>query len=223
MKQLASGDYKSEPLAPEELKTVAKINWREAVIGAEIPKVKFYAPPLAPSQTANERSSAWTKKLSVFKRVAAQLGHSRKTLLILLGFAAIGAYYPEAENLSAFLVELRTNDAAILAMGTRFHQGGSPHAGAAWKHHANRNYEPAIGKPAHGNVPPTKDIEEIGSEDLGNGFLAKTIVITEVRDGVRTQRTTTITVQSHPPKTKKMKAKKVGSAQLKPGFSGKIA
>jgi hypothetical protein len=212
MTQVSSGDYKPEPLTPEELSNAAKLNWREAVIGAKIPDVKSYLPPLAPPP-----------KLLSLTRAATQFGHRRKILLILLGFVSIGAYYPEADNLSAFLIELKTDDAAIFTMGSRFRQGGSPHAQESWKYRAPRKKSAAKVKNADSTDPSAQDIVEIGSEDVGNGLLFKTIVITEVHNGVRTQRTTTITVQSHPRKSKKTPAKKATSARLPPSFSGKIA
>ena len=91
--------------------------------------------------------------------------------------------------------------------GRRFfgRQGGAPHAGGWSKHKVVRQNSPAKVNPAASSIPSAPEIVEIGTEDLGNGFLYKTIVITEVRDGVRTQRTKTITVPSHPRKTKKRK------------------
>lgn len=223
MTQVCSGDYKPEPLRTEDPKKASKTNWRDAVIGDNIPEIKSYSAHSANPSNGNVPSRGPASKPSDFTRLAKHIGQRRKLLLLLLGFVSVGAYYPEADNLSAYLFEFRIDDTAMRTMGRRFHQGGSPHAGDSGKHRARRKNSAEKSRSNHSALAAAQGIVEIGSEDLGNGFLSKTVVITEVHDGIRTQRTATFTVPNHPRKSKRMKSKKSRAARLFPGSSGEIA
>src|SRR6266581_9177926 len=51
MRQTSSGDYKPEPLTPQELLKVPTNDWRHAVIGSDLPRRKSYAAPWAETST----------------------------------------------------------------------------------------------------------------------------------------------------------------------------
>ena len=154
------------------------------------------------------------ERFSNVKKITNTLGENRRgILLILLGFVSVGFYYPETENLNNFLSDISVHDSAIMAMGARFRKIGSPHAGGVWKHKTPRVSPSSAVKPAAAAPPasPASEVIEIGSEDLGNGMVSKTIVVTEIRDGVRVQQTKTIEVPAHPRKTKRKKSGEIGS------------
>src|SRR5439155_25471222 len=55
MRQTSSGDYKPEPLTPQELLKVPTNDWRHAVIGRDIPRRKSYTAPWAETSTGFNR------------------------------------------------------------------------------------------------------------------------------------------------------------------------
>lgn len=217
--QATSGDYNPGEVPPDAVEKITSQNWRQAVIGEEVPEIKSApAPSLTPSPVLPKKPlKSSPEPLAKIKKLASSLGeHRRGILLLLLGFVSVGVYYPETENLAEYLSDISVHQAAMETMGNRFRQLGSPHAGGLWKHKTNR-YRPAPGDkvaPAVPTAPPTPEVIEIGSEDLGNGMVSKTIVVTEIRDGVRVQQTKTIEVPAHPHRSKRKKALKPGSAQL---------
>ena len=199
--QKISGDYAAEPVAPEsfvqkpltrdERSNVPNSNWRQAVIGQDIPSLKLYSAPTSLSPVPEK------------KRTANAPGHQhRRKLLLLLGLASIAAYYPQTENLTPFLADFGADNTAISAMGYRFRTGGSPHWRGPGKSKAIQNISGLAAKPSGRRAAAAPGIIEIGSEDLGNGLILKTIVTTEIKDGVQTQRTTTLAVPHHPRRPK---------------------
>jgi hypothetical protein len=229
MAQVLSGDYKPEPLpaganGPEESQSVSKVSWREAVIGNNIPDYKLYTASDNGFTNLGDRSDSSGTKLKAFTNAASKLGRRRKVWLILLGFVSFGAYFPRAENFAEFLLALNNDDIAILTMGSRFRQGAPPHTRTPRKREALQSKDIPNGKTAPSVSPShASNVEEIGSEDLGNGLILKTVVITEIRNGVRTQRTTTMEVQAHPRKTHKSTNKNSRADRLFTNLSHKIA
>ena len=217
--QITSGDYDPGEVLPDIPVKITSHNWRQAVIGEGAPEMKL--PPPSPSLTPSQEASKGPlkhspEKFSKARKVANGLSEYRRgILLILLGFVSVGVYYPETENLTAFLADISMHDSAIMARGGRFRQIGSPHAGGAWKHKTAQVSPSPTVKPAAAvhAAPLPPEVVEIGSEDLGNGMVSKTIVVTEIRDGVRVQQTKTIEVPAHPRKAKRKKALKTGPAQ----------
>jgi hypothetical protein len=194
----SSGDYKPEPIAPQERATIQNNDWRRAVIGRDIPEVKSYAAASGePSHESKNQPDVSLPQPSEEKKTFSAAAHHRKgILLLLLGFSFAELYIPKTDNLATFFADLNVDDSAMSAMGYRFQHGGSPHVGGQSMHETISQKAPVT--PEHSNAAgkTAPEIVEIGSDDLGNGFLSKMIVITETHDGVRTQRTTTITVKS---------------------------
>jgi hypothetical protein len=213
LQRASSGDYDPDQIPAEGgmANAAPKLNshnWREAVIGENLPDVKMTSRPVA---VLSEPVAAPAKSLPlpapVIRKTPSRLAAYRYVMLwFLLGVTSIGLCYPQTEHWSNFLSQISVNDASITAMGARFRQMGSPHAKGGWWKHKTLLVTPTITD--KGIVAPAStgpEIEEIGSEDLGNGMISKTVVVTEIRDGIRVQQTKTYEVPAHPHKAKRKK------------------
>lgn len=175
-------------------------NWREAVINSDVPdfpSTRRYAPLVVQSGdpvrlTGVSHRASKAKPGSEWPRI---LYRQRKTFL-LGGLVMIftGLYAPQADMVAAICQGLATSDATLpsASLSRRWAVSRPPRRGP-WKKPARTSSQP-IPKPA---APPAT-IVEIGSEDLGNGMVQKTVVITRIVGGSEIHETKTIVERAKP-------------------------
>jgi hypothetical protein len=178
-------------------------NWREAIIAADAPERQRYAMaprpgvshPLATGAhpAKSHKHSHWqTLNLA---RWHAAVSRQRKSILALLGTIVAGVYTPQVNALMTIYGSLREpKQTALMLQGTRIRTGGVPHAPGSHRHHPSPNVIPVRSL----SLPPafeplanagTPQVVEIASDDMGNGFVMKTVVITREENGVKISQT----------------------------------
>ncbi len=192
IRTLPSGDYSPILIeTPSELVERQARNWRDAVIEGDIP-VSY--PPEAVSRSKPISQPAVPKVETAKADAVANRQHSpdqkRKGIFLgVLSFIVIGVYFPQTESIATIYSGFKPAGHSLETMGLRFRSGG----GIAHRGKAGR--QPSSVKPIQLGLTPQMD--EIASEDLGTGYLLKTVVITRIREGTKTQETKTMRVPKH--------------------------
>lgn len=201
-----SGDAMVEDLSDPLVRVkIPSKNWREAIIATDTPDlaprpVRFERPIEAPIPK-------FSPKKYRMKHLACSLSRQRKHLLLaMVGTLAFGVYYPQMDNIMLIYQGLRTPDQIQgMEFGKRIRSGGAPHAGRPWKRVLSlpslglgkaaaavsaaasvSNAAPAVHSAAADTGQQTS---EIASENLGNGWVLKTVVVTHDVNGSKVSET----------------------------------
>lgn len=205
------------PPPPPEVETAlsAKKTWRDAIIPADVTDEAYWYKPQAQMViqsgdvvTASRQKTPAQAPVKVKREFPAWMVRHRKNMLLgVLLTGLIGAYSPQGDSIAAICEGLAGPTGPLpLSMITRSWSGRPRPKAGPWRKAFTAKSIDASSK-AKTTTPPV--IFEIGSEDLGNGFIEKTIVITRYVDGVQIQETKTKVIPAPKQKARRKKLSKL--------------
>jgi hypothetical protein len=184
-------------------------NWRDSIIPSNAPELKRYTPVVSKNGENPTAFPEWNDietttqnpsrpSLINLAKLHGAVAPRRRAILLVWGLVSFGFCYPGTEAFFRLynVLPVQHQEAILARQGSRFRGGLISRIAFPVLHLKKVPAKVKIEKPA---PAAPSNVEELNSEDLGNGYIMKTVIVTKVRGGFKTQETKSILV----PKTTK--------------------